>query len=280
MSSCSLIVLLAARFFGVNQVIYFCHGTAFSGSNGLLRKLLYLYELFLLKLSSKTITVSPNLMADLQSISKNSLIHSTSPGSSSGVNLADVIDTKTLNVKCSIIKDASIPLKFCYVGRPVKRKGFHDLLSVFIMLDKVNVDYILDIYGFDFCEIKSVHQKTIRELSGQVFIHGFVEDVFEHVKSDVLLLPSYHEGFGYVILEAALRGLPSIASNVNGPRSIINDNYNGFLCEPGDIDQFFTSILIYNNSRDILARHMVNSCSNSLRFDRDVIVQQVLSFIE
>ncbi|MGI8426497.1 MAG: glycosyltransferase [Actinomycetota bacterium] len=52
--------------------------------------------------------------------------------------------------------------------------------------------------------------------------------------ADVCLVPSVTESFGLVALEAQACGLPVVASNVGGLRSIIQEGKTGFLVEPGD----------------------------------------------
>jgi glycosyltransferase involved in cell wall biosynthesis len=46
-----------------------------------------------------------------------------------------------------------------------------------------------------------------------------------------LVLPSIFEGFGCVLIEAMACQTPVIASNIDGPSEIIEDNINGFLFE-------------------------------------------------
>ena len=55
-----------------------------------------------------------------------------------------------------------------------------------------------------------------------------------YAAADIFLLTSHYEGFGRVILEASLAGIPSIATKCSGPEDIIIDNYTGILVDPND----------------------------------------------
>ena len=54
-------------------------------------------------------------------------------------------------------------------------------------------------------------------------------------KCDYFVLPSYYEGFGLVIAEADIVGLPVVSTNLDGPRKFLEDN-DGIMvpnCEDG-----------------------------------------------
>lgn len=52
-----------------------------------------------------------------------------------------------------------------------------------------------------------------------------------HAAFDFLVLPSYREGFGMTVVEAAALATPSIISRINGPTDFVQDEYNGLICE-------------------------------------------------
>jgi glycosyltransferase involved in cell wall biosynthesis len=53
---------------------------------------------------------------------------------------------------------------------------------------------------------------------------------------DVFVLPSLREGMSNTLLEAMACGLPVLASNVGGNPEIIENNLNGSLFAPGDVE--------------------------------------------
>ena len=46
------------------------------------------------------------------------------------------------------------------------------------------------------------------------------------------------EGFGITLIEAAVHGLPSVASDIEGIRDAVLDGETGYLVEEGDADAF------------------------------------------
>jgi len=69
--------------------------------------------------------------------------------------------------------------------------------------------------------------------------------------ADVFLLPSIHEPFGIVILEAWAAGLPVVASRVGGVPSFVEDGVDGLLFESGNLDQVVAAMeaLLANRER-------------------------------
>lgn len=61
--------------------------------------------------------------------------------------------------------------------------------------------------------------------------------------SDVLVLPSVHEQFGQVIVEAGACGLPSIAVDAHGPATIVRPGETGWLVAPDDEDAMVDALL-------------------------------------
>ena len=71
---------------------------------------------------------------------------------------------------------------------------------------------------------------------------GFVKNPFPYIKNaDMLLLPSGFEGFGLVVCEAMVLGIPVVATKTAGPTEIIDQNLYGLLCDHDD-ESIYTAV--------------------------------------
>ena len=70
--------------------------------------------------------------------------------------------------------------------------------------------------------------------------------------ADVLCLPSYREGFGSVIIEAAAMQIPSLGSNIYGIKDAIKDMQTGLLHEAGNISDIKKTMEVLLKDRYLL----------------------------
>lgn len=123
---------------------------------------------------------------------------------------------------------------FLFLGRITKDKGVLDLAMAFSALGERFPNAHLVIAGPDEEGLGGQILETCRKGKGRLHIKGFADRPEEFMSAaDVLCLPSYREGFGLVVAEAASVGIPSIGSNIYGITDTIEDGVNGFLFEPG-----------------------------------------------
>jgi glycosyltransferase involved in cell wall biosynthesis len=74
-------------------------------------------------------------------------------------------------------------------------------------------------------------------LQRDVVLLGWVTDLAEHyARAKTLFLPSRWEACGLVLIEAAARGGPSVATRVEGVPEFIRDGENGLLFDQGDVE--------------------------------------------
>jgi len=64
-----------------------------------------------------------------------------------------------------------------------------------------------------------------------------------YAAADVLVVPSWYEPFGMVVLEGMLHGLAIVAADVGGPAEILEDERTGLLCPPRNAGALGEAIL-------------------------------------
>ena len=73
-------------------------------------------------------------------------------------------------------------------------------------------------------------------------------------EADLFFLPSYTEGMPMSILEAMGYGLPIVATNVGGIPQLVENGKNGYMVEPGKIDDFAKVILELTGNDELIYR--------------------------
>ena len=85
------------------------------------------------------------------------------------------------------------------------------------------------------------------------------------MQSDVLVLPSYAEGFPNAIIEALSFGLPIISTNVGGiPDSVVN-GWNGYLINPGDRNQLKKTMEKLAENKHLISYFSKNSIETLMK---------------
>lgn len=128
-----------------------------------------------------------------------------------------------------------------FVGRYTKIKGFEDLIK----LAEIRRDFNFYLAGDNNYISNLSNLKNIGKIDNSKIFK-------EYDKASILLLPSYSESWGLVILEAMSRGLVVLTSNIPTICEYFEDGRNGFLFTPGDIEKM-NKILVYlkNNPKEI-----------------------------
>lgn len=122
--------------------------------------------------------------------------------------------------------------KFIYIGRigdPGKR--VKPLLKI---LSQLKGDWSLDLIGASHDQQKNLEIEQYAKKLGiqsKTRFYGWQENPWDCIKeAGVLLLNSESEGFGLVLVEAMMRGIPCVSSNCPvGPAEIIQNDINGWL---------------------------------------------------
>lgn len=134
-----------------------------------------------------------------------------------------------------------------FVGNLIKRKNVDSLLEA----KKIaNSDYYLVIVG-DGPLSKKLQKKVEEDNIRDVIFTGSRDDVENIIPScDVLILPSFSESFGLVLIEALACGKPVIGSDVGGITEIINENV-GLLVNPKKVSSIAKAVDKIINDDDL-----------------------------
>lgn len=138
-------------------------------------------------------------------------------------------------------------ITFCFIGRIVKDKGIHELLTAFCNIHSQNKLVKLYILG------RFEEQDAINEADKEIIlkhkdIHyvGYQKNIRPYLcASDILVLPSYREGFPNVVLQAGAMGVPTIVTDINGCNEIIQHSINGLIVPPKDSNALSNAMLSF-----------------------------------
>lgn len=155
--------------------------------------------------------------------------------------------------------DSRHDLRFGFVGRVEALKGAEMLAVAFSEVLKDTPGIRLDFYGKTMLAPDMV--ALIDRCDGKMTLHGMFGEPDKEVypNMDVLILPSFWEGFPYVIIEAMAHGIPVIATDVGGVSEAVLDGRTGLLIPPCDPERLRQAIRLAAAERERLAGYGENA---------------------
>lgn len=144
-----------------------------------------------------------------------------------------------------------------FVGRIFWVKGITELVRAWDHLSKLFDSLHLLVVGAVDSRVPAP-QEVIEQLKNNPRIHltGFVEETPPYYAAmDLLVLPSHHEGLGYVLLEASSMQLPVVGTRIPGILDAVCDGVTGILVEPGDSVALSNAISTYLIDPELRRKH-------------------------
>ena len=165
--------------------------------------------------------------------------------------------------------------KFVFLGRAERRKGIVELNDVLQKLISEKQNFKFEFIGPIPDSMKIIHDSII--------YHGEIRDT-QKIKNllsqnDVLVCPSWSEGFPNVILEAMASGLAIIATDVGAIAAMVS-NKNGWLIEPANKEQLETSLIEAINTKDLTSKKEQSLKLVQTKFNWDIIAQKNIEAIK
>jgi len=241
-----LLGMIAAWFCKVKTRIYYIHGLRYQGTKGLKRRLLVTMERLSCFFATDVYAVSFGVKDILeQDIITKKKINIIGNGSVNGIN------TNYFSVDNKEVIDLRNPLGlttnnfiFGFVGRLVKDKGINELVAAFLQINKTHPESrLLLVGGFEKGDPIDKNIENEIKTNDRILNVGFQKDVRPYYNlMDIFIFPSYREGFGVALMEAAAMNVPSISSNIIGCNEVVSDGYNGVLINSKSKDELFKAM--------------------------------------
>jgi len=121
------------------------------------------------------------------------------------------------------------------MGRMVKKKGFDIFINALAILNNESIEFKALIGGAGEEETSLKQQVAMFGLQDKITFPGWIKDkatFFNEI--DIFCLPSIHEPFGIILLEAMAHGKPVITTNSEGPAEITTDGKDVFMVNKND----------------------------------------------
>lgn len=174
----------------------------------------------------------------------------------------------------SIDKKKVYQKRLIYLGHIYPEKGVDLILEVSNMLDD---SYHIDLYGpITDDKYSDLSWNEYRNISYKgTLIPDNVMNTLN--KYDVLILPSYREGYPGVITEAFSLGIPVVATKLEGIMEMVDEG-SGFLIDVNNVDQLKNAICSFNskNYKDFSK----SALENFEKFDAEIKIREIVEQIK
>jgi glycosyltransferase involved in cell wall biosynthesis len=168
-----------------------------------------------------------------------------------------------------------------FLGRIRREKGVIDLAEAFGQMPEAP-GAVLIFVGPDEEKLKQEIMNRCPHASERLRFVDYTRSPQRYLAaSDVLCLPSYREGFGTVVIEAAAVGLPSVASRIYGIIDAVIDGETGLLFEPRNVEDLREKLVeILRN--DELRKRLGRAARNRVvaEFAQEKLTAAMASFYE
>ena len=225
----------------------------------------------LAKLGDKlTVALNTRCYADSQSqrdfmvqegIARRDKVHVLGAGSLAGVDLRRFCgkDPNTEKEKRQQIHEFKVPdghRIITFIGRITADKGIRELIESFRALQTQGLPCSLLLIGPEEPDASILYQATNLADLAHVYLLGYQPAPERWLAvTDILCLPSYREGFGNVVVEAAAMGVPTVGTDIPGLRDAVVNNETGILVPAKNVPELtlaLTKLLVDGDLRSAM----------------------------
>lgn len=252
-----LLTMMAAKYAGVPIRLHTFTGLIFPSKKGFFQKLLIVMDKVLCWHATHIFPEGNGVKQDLEKYKITSKpLKIIANGNVNGIDVDYFnFENVTIEEKQKLKNELNIlpeDFVFIFVGRLVSDKGINELVQAFSKLHTPHSKLLL--VGPLENNLDPLSPETLKEINynPNIISVGYQTDVRKYYAiSNVLVFPSYREGFPNVVLQAGAMQLPSIVTNINGSNEIIKHNKNGLIIPVQNSDAIFAAMLTIMNQVDI-----------------------------
>jgi len=276
-----LLAMLAARWCNVPVRIYHILGLPMMTARGMKRRLLRSTERMSCRLAHQVYSMCDSLSEVVvgEGICPAQKLKVLHRGGVDGIEAMDRFNptrlpeetSRLIRQRHNIPPDATVA---GYVGRIVRDKGLIELSQAWRVLREEFPSLHLLVAG----PIESedpLPADVLASLQSDPRVHlaGPIRDMPSLYRAlDFLVLPTYREGFGVVLVEAAAMEVPAIATRIPGCVDAVRDGETGVLVPPRDAGALASAMRAYVNDASLRRRHGEQGRQRVLRdFDPDMM---------
>lgn len=276
---------IASKLAGIKKRVYSQCGIRYVSLSGMGRKIFKLLEKLTCRFSTHVRAQSPKNMefAIEEGLCKREKISVIGIGGTIGVSLKECRSfdkgqaREELRQKYNIPADAFV---YGYVGRVNADKGINELVSAFASLSEKKKGVYLVMMGM-LDESNPISEQSLSTANSManVVMTGAVpkEQVYRHMAMyDVLVHPTYREGFGKVLQEAMGMNIPIITTDVPGPSEVIENNISGILCQVKNPDDLCDKMELLYEDRELCQSFAYQGCLRAEKyFDTPIMLNNI-----
>lgn len=279
-----LLCMLAAWISRVPVRVHTFTGLVWPTSTGISRKILMATDWLTCACSTHVIPEGKGVLDDLHNHITNKSMRILGFGNIRGVDMT-IYDGRRADIVARVKNIKNDIFTFIFVGRIVRDKGIDELCDAFSRLSREKQVRLFLVGPFEDnldpiseCARDIIKNNSCIEVLGAKFGDELLS---YYAASDCFVFPSYREGFPNTVLEAGAMGLPSIVTDINGSREIIENGKNGVIIPSKNADALYEAMKNMIEDKDAYntmvtnARPMIES-----RFEQSFVRKCLLDFYD
>ena len=281
-----IVGMMAAKMAGVKHRLHTVAGLPLVEATGTKRSILNQVERLTYSCATKVYPNSKGLEEIIlkHKFTKPEKLKVLANGSSNGINTS-IFDPQTVSEdqKQKLRTELGLhtdDLVLVFVGRIVRDKGINELMEAFAKLSKIHSHLKLLMVGPYEVDLDPVSDASLQEIETNeaIISLGWKDDVRPYFAiSDVLVFPSYREGFPNVVLQAGAMGIASIVSDINGCNEIVEEGVNGTIIPVKNAQAIEKAIASFINNPDRTARMKAAARERIVnRYNQQMVWQAIL----